>query len=311
MDREERRKRFKGVVGVSVTPFDSDYEVDYGKMYNLTEWWVENGMVRGKAMLKVASVMGEFQQLRDNEWPPLIRSVVQAAKGKVDIIAGSQFKDTKRTIEDCHKAADLGAFGIQIAAPAHNDPNQDDILRFYADVSEAVDIGIMIYNTPWQRHGAITAETLYKLRDYENIVAIKWATYEDCPNTELERLGTYFNLIENGPIDRVGFHKAGGHGFLDVSSVAYPKHELKMWELLESRLYEEAQHLWDTVDDPLMDFDYETRKVSGGQARFKKMIMNAMGHQVGEQRPPTLPATDKEMADLQTLLRNLGWPVPK
>ena len=97
MNRDERRQRFKGVIGVTVTPFDSDYEVDYGKMYNLTEWWIENGMVRDKAMLKVASVMGEFQQLRDDEWPPLIRSVVQAARGKVDIIAGSQYKDTKRT----------------------------------------------------------------------------------------------------------------------------------------------------------------------------------------------------------------------
>ena len=311
MDREERRKRFKGVVGVTVTPFDSDYEVDYGKMYNLTEWWVENGMVRDKAMLKVASVMGEFQQLRDDEWPPLIRSVVQASKGKVDIIAGSQFKDTKRTIEDCKKATDLGAFGIQIAAPALNDPNQDDILRFYADVSNAVDIGIMIYNTPWQRKGGITSETLYKLADYENIVAIKWAPWEDCPDTEMEGLGAHFNLIENGPIDRVGFHKAGGHGFLDISSVAYPKHELRMWDLLESRLYEEAQHLWETVDDLLMNFDIETRKVSGGQARFKKMIMNAMGHEVGEQRPPTLPATDKEMSDLKKLLQGFNWPVPK
>ena len=84
-----------------------------------------------------------------------------------------------------------------------------------------------------------------------------------------------------------------------------------MWELLESRHYEEAQHLWDTVDDPLMDFDYETRKVSGGQARFKKMLMNAMGHAVGEQRPPTLPATNKEMSDLKTLLEGFNWPVPK
>ena len=309
MDREERRKRFKGVIGVTVTPFDSDYEVDYGKIYNLTEWWVENGMVRDKAMLKVASVMGEFQQLRDDEWPPLIRSVVQAAKGKVDIIAGSQFKDTKRTIEDCKKATDLGAFGIQIAPPALNDPNQDDVLRFYADVSDAVDIGIMIYNTHWQRNGAITADTLFKLREYENIVAIKWSAYEDCPDTEMERLGSHFNLIENAN-NRVAFHKAGGHGFLDISSVAYPAHELKMWELLESRLYEEAQHLWNTVDELLVDFDLETRKISGGQARFKKMIMNAMGHEVGEQRPPTLPATDKEMSDLKKLLESLNWPVP-
>ncbi|SVD57718.1 uncharacterized protein METZ01_LOCUS410572, partial [marine metagenome] len=100
MNRDQLRKVFRGVVGVTITPYDEDYEVDYGKMYDLTQWWIENGMVRGKAMLKVASVMGEFPQLRDDEWPPLIRTVVQAAKGKIDVIAGSHYKDTKRTIED-------------------------------------------------------------------------------------------------------------------------------------------------------------------------------------------------------------------
>ena len=309
MNRDELKKLIRGIIVATPTPFNDNLEVDYGKMYNLTEWWIENGMVRDKAMLKVASVMGEFQQLRDDEWPPLIRSVVQAARGKVDIIAGSQYKDTKRTIEDCKKAADLGAFGIQIAPPALNDPNQDDILRFYSDVSDNVDIGIMIYNTPWQRYGAITAETLYRLREYENIVAIKWATYEDCPDTEMERLGAHFNLIENG-IKRVEFHKAGGHGFLDISSVAYPKHELKMWELLEANQYDEAQNLWDTIDAPIQALAQKAGKVSGGQARFKKMLMNAMGHGVGEQRLPTLPASESEMNELKSLLSSLGWPVP-
>ena len=47
MNRNELRNVFKGVVGVTITPYDDDYEVDYGKMYDLTQWWVENGMVRG------------------------------------------------------------------------------------------------------------------------------------------------------------------------------------------------------------------------------------------------------------------------
>ena len=165
MNRNELRNVFKGVVGVTITPYDDDYEVDYGKMYDLTQWWVENGMVRGKAMLKVASVMGEFPQLRDDEWPPLIRTVVQAAKGKIDIIAGSHYKDTKRTIEDSLRAQDLGAIALQIAPPAFNAPNQDDILRFYSDLSDAIEIGVMVYNTPWQRHGAINADTLHKMAD--------------------------------------------------------------------------------------------------------------------------------------------------
>ena len=309
MNRNELRNVFKGVVGVTITPYDDDYEVDYGKMYDLTQWWVENGMVRGKAMLKVASVMGEFPQLRDDEWPPLIRTVVQAAKGKIDIIAGSHYKDTKRTIEDSLRAQDLGAIALQIAPPAFNDPNQDDILRFYSDLSDAIEIGVMVYNTPWQRHGAINADTLHKMADFEHIVAIKWANHDDCQPVEMPALSKKFNMIENGN-DRVGFHKAGGDGFLDKSSIAYPPHELKMWELLEANQYDEAQNLWDTIDAPIQALAQKAGKVSGGQARFKKMLMNAMGHGVGEQRLPTLPASESEMNELKSLLSSLGWPVP-
>ena len=309
MNRNELRNVFKGVVGVTITPYDDDYEVDYGKMYDLTQWWVENGMVRGKAMLKVASVMGEFPQLRDDEWPPLIRTVVQAAKGKIDIIAGSHYKDTKRTIEDSLRAQDLGAIALQIAPPAFNDPNQDDILRFYSDLSDAIEIGVMVYNTPWQRHGAINADTLHKMADFEHIVAIKWANHDDCQPVEMPALSKKFNMIENGN-DRVGFHKAGGDGFLDKSAIAYPPHELKMWELLEANQYDEAQNLWDTIDAPIQALAQKAGKVSGGQARFKKMLMNAMGHGVGDQRLPTLPASESEMNELKSLLSSLGWPVP-
>ena len=309
MNRNELRNVFKGVVGVTITPYDDDYEVDYGKMYDLTQWWVENGMVRGKAMLKVASVMGEFPQLRDDEWPPLIRTVVQAANGKIDIIAGSHYKDTKRTIEDSLRAQDLGAIALQIAPPAFNDPNQDDILRFYSDLSDAIEIGVMVYNTPWQRHGAINADTLHKMADFEHIVAIKWANHDDCQPAEMPALSKKFNMIENGN-DRVGFHKAGGDGFLDKSSIAYPPHELKMWELLEANQYDEAQNLWDTIDAPIQALAQKAGKVSGGQARFKKMLMNAMGHGVGDQRLPTLPASESEMNELKSLLSSLGWPVP-
>ena len=309
MNRNELRNVFKGVVGVTITPYDDDYEVDYGKMYDLTQWWVENGMVRGKAMLKVASVMGEFPQLRDDEWPPLIRTVVQAAKGKIHIIARSHYKHTKRTIEDSLRAQDLGAIALQIAPPAFNDPNQDDILRFYSDLSDAIEIGVMVYNTPWQRHGAINADTLHKMADFEHIVAIKWANHDDCQPAEMPALSKKFNMIENGN-DRVGFHKAGGDGFLDKSSIAYPPHELKMWELLEANQYDEAQNLWDTIDAPIQALAQKAGKVSGGQARFKKMLMNAMGHGVGAQRLPTLPASESEMNELKSLLSSLGWPVP-
>ena len=109
MNRAELRELLRGLVVVATTPMDDNYELDLGTMYEITQWWVESGVVTGRACIKIASVMGEVPQLRDREFGPLVRTVVQAADGKVPIIAGIHDKDTIRAIEDAKKAQDLGA----------------------------------------------------------------------------------------------------------------------------------------------------------------------------------------------------------
>ena len=87
----------KGPIATVPTPFDQNHEIDYGRMAELTEMWVEQGLVKGKAVIKVAAAMGEGPMLSDTEWPALLRTVVQAAKGKAAVMCGLHFKDTKRT----------------------------------------------------------------------------------------------------------------------------------------------------------------------------------------------------------------------
>ena len=306
MNRQQKRDVYQGVIGVTVTPYYDNYEVNYGKMADLTKWWISNGLVRGDAALKVCSVMGEAPQLRENEWINILKTTVDAAEGKVDIIGGTHCKDTLRTIEDLKKAHDVGVVGMQVAPPLFNDPNQDDILRYYEALSENSDIGIMVYQNHWYNYSAINAETLLKMKDFENIVCIKWASFPGCPDESMEELGKYFNLIENGN-DRVGFHKRGGDGFLDKTAVAYPPHDLQLWKFLEQKKYSEAQELWDTEESSMKEITAKIGANSGGQARMKKALMNVMGHEVGEQRPPTLPISESERSELRSVVIGLGW----
>ena len=122
----------------------------------------------------------------------------------------------------------------------------------------------------------------------------------------MEELGKYFNLIENGN-DRVGFHKRGGDGFLDKTAVAYPPHDLQLWKFLEQKKYSEAQELWDTEESSMKEITAKIGANSGGQARMKKALMNVMGHEVGEQRPPTLPISESERSELRSVVIGLGW----
>ena len=100
MDRQQLRDTIRGLIVVTVTPFDDDYNLDLAKMTDLTRWWVENGLGTDTAPLKVAAAMGEGPMLSDDEWPYLLRTVVQAAGGRASIVCGLHYKDTKRTIED-------------------------------------------------------------------------------------------------------------------------------------------------------------------------------------------------------------------
>ena len=82
---------------------------------------------------------------------------------------------------------------------------------------------------------------------------------------------------------------------------------MNLWERpLEAHRYEEAQAKIDRVRDVLRPFQIKSAKRSGGY-RFNKGLSAALGRPVGPTRPPTLPLNDQEIAELQGILRGIGW----
>jgi len=197
MKRDELRKMIVGAIATVPTPFDSEFRVDLGCMAASTERWIQEGLVTGKSVLKVAAAMGEGPQLADDEWPALLRTVVQAAKGRTPVMCGIHYKDTVRTIEDARLAQDLGAIGLQISPPIFNDPTQDDILRYYEAVSDAIEIGILVYNTHWMPGGAVLPDTFRKMRDFEHVVSVKWNPSPGVDYEDIFSMTDSFNIIDN------------------------------------------------------------------------------------------------------------------
>jgi 4-hydroxy-tetrahydrodipicolinate synthase len=311
VEREELRKLIVGPVAAVATPFDEGFEVDYGRMAEATQFWVENGLVAGKAVIKVAAAMGEGFMLSDDEWPMLVRTVVQAANGKAAIMCGIHYKDTKRAIEHAKKAQDLGVIGVQVPPPMHHAPTQDDMLKYYEALSDAVDIGILIYNNPWYPNGNVLTETLLKMRNFESIVAVKWNTWGSPEGQEYEDMVEFvdtFNVIDN-TVSPIRCHQLGGHGFIQTTVDAYPPHDLRIWELAEKGEYEEAEAEYYRVQKPLRELREKFAERSGGEARLKKGMMKLMGMPMGASRPPSQPLSDEEMAELREVVVSFGWPV--
>ncbi len=305
MNRKELKKLIGGTIVTLPTAFDKEYRLDLGRQAEFTKLCVELGLGSGINPLKCAAAMGEGPDLSEDEWPQLLRTVVNAAGPDAVVICGLQTKDTLRTIEDAKKAQDLGAVGLQIDLPLFHHPNQDDYVRFFSDISDAIDIGIMIYNTYWFGCEYLQAGTMLRLQDAEHVAAIKWGVPEGEDYDQMREFSHIFNVIDNSS-QPVRSHKNGGRGYISSTIAAYPQNDVEIWQMLEAGRYDEVDARWEHVNAALDPMRAKIGKVSGGY-RFPKGMMAAVGQPMGPPRPPTLPVDEQELAGLKDALRSLGW----
>ena len=311
MNREQLKKRIRGTLVTLPTPFDKDLNVDMGRMAEMTRWWMDQGLGTNDAPLKTSAAMGEGPDLSDDEWPHILRTVVNAAGSDATVICGLKPKNPLHTIEDAKQAQDLGAIGLQIDLPFFHHSNQDDLVRHFTDISDAIDIGIMIYNTHWFCLNAqseyLTAKTAQRLKDAEHVTAIKWSVPDGEEYDQIFNVSDIFNIIDNsGRTKSVHCHKNGGVGYISSLVASYPAHDLNVFRLMEQGRYDEAQVEIDTVNNALEPWMTKTGAKSGGY-RQGKALLAALGQPIGQPRPPTLPCDQSEIDEVKPILESLGW----
>lgn len=306
MTRNELKKLILGPASAMPTPFDRQGKVDLGVMADMTRYWVANGIVAGKGMIKVTSG-ADAPDLSDADWANILHATVQAAGGKAAVACGLKAKNTRQTIEDVKIAAGLGVIGVQIDLPFLKFPTQDDIVRFYSEISDAVDIGIIVNNAFWFGAPGITTESIMRLADAEHVVAFKWAVPDDKQYDDMRQFAGIFSVIDNSN-QPVRCHKNGGRGYVEGTFPVYPAHGFKVWALMEAGKYDEAQALFDSVAKPMGVWGASLDKRYGGD-RAGKAMMQVMGFPAGEPLSPTVPLSAGELAGLRDMLRGFGWPV--
>lgn len=300
MNRNYLQSLIQGTPAPIPTAFDAACRLDLAKMADMTQWWVEQGLGTKTAAFKVASAMGQGPDLGDDEWPHLLSTVVNAAGSGATILCALKAKNTLHTIEDAKRAQDLGAVGLQIDLPFFHHPDQDANVRHFTAISDAIDIGIMIYNTWWFCQNPakeyINADTMSRLEDAERVVAIKWSTP---PGEEYDQMSLFsgkFSVIDNTG-DKIRCHRNGGRGYISSLISAYAQYDLDLWQLLEAERYEEARKKEEDV----------ARVFAQHGGAGTSALLAAMGRPMGTTRPPSLPPTDSQIAGARSALTDLGW----
>ncbi|GAB5080328.1 4-hydroxy-tetrahydrodipicolinate synthase [Arthrobacter sp. AD-310] len=152
-----------------VTPFTKDGAVDYEQAAALATKLVDDGCDG----LVVTGTTGETSTLTDEENLGMFRAVKEAVGGRAAIIAGTGTNDTAHSVHLSRQAADLGVDGLLLVTPYYNKPSQAGVRAHFETIASAVDVPVMLYDIPGRSSIAIEPDTMIRLAQHPNIVAVK------------------------------------------------------------------------------------------------------------------------------------------
>ena len=161
---------FKGVITALVTPFKNNH-VDEPALRHLIDWQIENG-IQG---LVACGTTGESATLSLEEKKRVIQIVVEQSQKRVPVIAGTGTNNTQESVTLTQWAKEAGVDGILAVTPYYNKPTQEGLFRHYRAMAE-VGLPVILYNVPSRTSVSLTLETLKRLSEIKNIVALKEAT---------------------------------------------------------------------------------------------------------------------------------------
>src|SRR4249919_707324 len=164
--------RFGSVVTAMVTPFRDDHAVDLDGAQELASYLVDSG----SDAIVAAGSTGESPTLTAREKADLFRAVGEITRGRGKLICGTGTYSTAETLELTQAAEDAGADGLLVVTPYYNKPPQRGLIAHFERVADATELPIIAYNIPGRTATRIEHDTLLRLAERPNIVAVKDST---------------------------------------------------------------------------------------------------------------------------------------
>ncbi len=211
---------FHGSLVAMVTPFRNG-KVDEAKVRELVEFHVTNGT----DALVPCGTTGESPTLSHDEHKRLVEIVVEAAAGRIAVVAGTGSNSTAEAIDLTKHAARAGARGALVVNPYYNKPTQEGLYRHFRAVAESVSLAILVYNIQSRTAVNIETETMARLaRDCQNIVGVKEASGSlDQMSQVIAACGPDFAVISGDDNITLPLMAIGGAGVISVIANIVPR----------------------------------------------------------------------------------------
>ncbi len=230
---------FKGSMVALATPFKKN-KLDEKKLGELVEFHIKNG----SSAIVPCGTTGESSTLSYEEHERVIEVVVEAAKGKIPVIAGTGSNNTVEALMLTKDALEKGVDASLQITPYYNRPTQEGIYQHFKKIAEEVDIPLIVYNIMSRTGVNITPETMARLSKIKNIVGVKEASGNLDQMSAIHALcGKDFDLISGDDSLTLPILAIGGTGVISVVSNIVPKDVALMVEKFEKGDIEGAKSL--------------------------------------------------------------------
>lgn len=287
---------FGRIATAMVTPFDNKGNIDFAKTTKLVNILIQNGT----DTLVVAGTTGESPTMSAEEKVALFRHVVTVVDGRIPVIAGTGSNNTYSSIELTKKAEAVGVDAVMLVAPYYNKPNQEGLYQHFLTIANSTSLPVMIYNIPGRSVVNITPETIIRLSEIDNIVAVKEASGDLNAMTEIiTKTDKDFVLYSGDDGITLPVLAIGGKGVVSVAShIIGPE----MQEMVQAFVHGENDKaaLLHQKLLPIMKGLFTSPNPTP-----VKTALQIKGFNVGSVRLPLVPLTEQERTKLMNLLNTL------
>ncbi len=287
---------FKGSITALITPFKNG-RVDEAAFQSFVEWQI----AEGTDGLVPCGTTGESPTLSHEEHNRVIELCVEAAKGKVPVIAGTGSNSTDEAIALTRHAKKVGATAALVVTPYYNKPSQEGLFQHFKAIHDACGLPIVIYNIPGRSVVDMTVETMARLAKLPHIVGVKDATADLLrPIRTRAVIGKEFCQLSGEDGTAVAFLASGGVGCISVTSNVAP------------RLCAQLQDAW-AAGDLATVFELRDRLCPLHDSMFcetnptpVKYAAKLIGKCDGSVRLPLVEISEDNRRKVETAMKNAG-----
>jgi len=293
--------KLEGTTVAMVTPFTPDDQVDEEGMRENMNYLIERG-VNG---LLAAGTTGESATITHEEQKKMMEILVDEAKGKVAAVAGAGSNSSKEALDLVKYAENVGADYALVITPYYNKPQPHGLYEHYKMLNESTNIPIIVYNVPSRTGTDIDVETIGKVAQLDNVVAIKEA------NPDLDKVSQTIQIIDHLGL-RNDFKVISGNdnltlpmisqGCMGVISVVANVDPARMSQMVKKALegdFAGAQELHYQLYDLMKVLFIESNPVPA------KTALNMMKRPAGHVRMPLAPMKEASQEKLKKVLLDL------